>query len=164
MYGIRYIIYTTDLNHETHLPSQQTLPKKIDWLPRPDEDRRRTESHQSPPQSRQENSLRVKFSKELRLRSRKEFQRVARENDRRVGRFLCVDIRPAAKMKLGISAPGRYGSSPERNRFKRLVREAFRLSHAAFPAQLEINVVPRQAAKGAHCSQVMDELIRLCKD
>jgi ribonuclease P protein component len=104
----------------------------------------------------------LNFSKSMRLRSRREFQRVAKEGKRQVGRFLCVDCRPASKLKLGISASGRYGSSPERSRFKRLVREAFRVSYASLPP-LELNVIPRQCAKTASCADIRDELLRLLK-
>lgn len=98
----------------------------------------------------------------MRLRSRGEFQRVVREGKRLVGKFLCVDYRPAKKLKLGISASSRYGSSPERNRFKRLVREAFRLNYASLPS-FELNVIPRQCAKNAKVCEIREELTRLLK-
>ncbi len=103
----------------------------------------------------------MKFTKGLRLRSRREFQKVAREGQRKVGRFLCVDLRSGPSLKLGISASVRYGSAHERNRFKRLVREAFRLNQTLFPSHLELNVIPRQNAKKARCKDVSEELIRL---
>lgn len=88
---------------------------------------------------------------------------MAREGSRRVGRLICVDLCSAPAQRLGITASGRYGSSPERNRFKRLVREAFRTSREALPARTELHVVPRQNAKGVSCAAVKEELIRLCK-
>lgn len=96
----------------------------------------------------------------MRLKSRREFQRVMKEGKRHVGRFLCIDSRPSSRSKLGISASSRYGSSPERNRFKRLVREAFRLSYASLPPR-ELNVVPRQNAKMAKQADIQNELRRL---
>lgn len=96
----------------------------------------------------------------MRLRSRKEFQRVAREGKRLVGRFLCIDYRRSDKSKLGISASARYGSAPERNRFKRLVREAFRNNYSILP-RYELNVVPRQLAKNARFADISEELTRL---
>jgi len=66
-------------------------------------------------------------------------------------------------LKLGISASTRFGSSPQRNRFKRLVREAFRISYHRLPS-LELNVIPRQCAKNAHCKDIENELTRLLNE
>ena len=150
------------MSHETHIPTQQTPPQEDDRLSRSHENCGRTQSHQPTPQSRPQKASRLIFSKAMRLRSRGEFQRVAREGKRLVGRFLCIDCRPAKKLKLGISASARFGSSPERSRFKRLVREAFRLSYGALPS-FELNVIPRQCAKKAHCRDIRDEMTRLLK-
>jgi ribonuclease P protein component len=148
--------------YETDIPTQQTTPQKNYRLSSPHENPRRPQGYQSTPQSRPEETSRLIFSKEMRLRSRREFQRMTREGKRLVGRFLCIDCRPAAGAKLGISASARYGSSPERNRFKRLIREAFRQSYASLPP-FELHVIPRQCAKKARCSDIADELARLLK-
>lgn len=145
---------------ETHIPTQQAPPKKDDRIPRPYEDCGRPQGDQSPPPSGPQKARRLIFSKAMRLKSRREFQKVMREGKRQVGRFLCVDARPAKESKLGISASSRYGSAPERNRFKRLVREAFRKTHTSFPS-LELNVVPRQCAKKATAVEIQDEFTRL---
>ncbi len=149
-------------HHETHLPTQQTPPQENDRLPRPHENHRRTQSDQPPPPPRAQKTGRLNFPKTVRLRSRGEFQRVNREGKRLVGRYLCVDCRPATRLKLGISASGRYGNAPERNRFKRLVREAFRQNYGALRL-LELNVIPRQCAKKATCAAISAELIQLLK-
>jgi len=158
------------MNYEAHLPTQQTSPQKINRLPGQDENHRRAKSNQPAPPRRTQDSFCLsclkstsRFPKELRLRSRREFHRVSKEGQRRVGRFLCVDVRSGEKLKLGISASGRYGDSHERNRFKRLVREAFRTSYALLPPRLELNVIPRQGAKNAVCSDIRTELLRLLK-
>ncbi len=152
------------MKHETHLSAKQTPPQKNDRVPRPDENGRRPESDQSPTPRRTQDSLGLKhspFPKELRLRTRREFQRVSKEGSRRVGRYLCVDVRPGEKLRLGITASGRYGASHERNRFKRLVREAFRKNYASLPPRLELNIIPRQIAKNACVRDIAAELIRL---
>lgn len=150
------------MNHETHISTQQAPSKENHRVPRPYEDTRRSKGHQPPPPSRPQKTSRLIFSKAVRLRTRGEFKKVAREGKRLVGRYLCVDYLPAKTARLGISASGKYGSSPERNRFKRLVREAFRQSYAKLPS-LDLNVIPRQCAKEASCSNIADELLRLFK-
>lgn len=67
------------------------------------------------------------------------------------------------QLKIGITASGRYGSAIERNRFKRLVREVFRLNQTAFPANWELHVVPRQNAKRACYQDVQEELLKLLR-
>jgi ribonuclease P protein component len=96
-----------------------------------------------------------------RLLKRREFLKVSRQGRRSVGKILCIDYLPAPALRFGISASTRYGSSPERNRFKRLVREAFRLSKPSLPSGYEVVVVPRQHAKGAMLADIQKELIRL---
>ena len=87
---------------------------------------------------------------------------MVKAGDRRVGKFLCIDCRPADKATLGITASGQYGNSPERNRFKRLVREAFRLSHAIVFPHLNSMSSPANAPKKAHLQPIVtDELLRL---
>jgi len=161
------------MRHETHLPAQQTPTEENDRFPRPDENSRRPEGHQPPKTRGTQDSCRLigrlnschsqtgHFPKETRLRLRCEFQRVAKEGQRRVGRYLCVDVRVGEKLKMGISASGRYGASHERNRFKRLVREAFRKNYVLLPQNLELNFIPRQIAKKASMQDIADEIIRL---
>ena len=147
-------------NHETHLPTQQTPSQENNWIPRSHGDCGRPQSDQPTPQSGSQKTCRLTFPKTIRLRSRWDFQRVNKVKKRLVGRFFCVDYRLASKLRLGLSVSGRYGSAPERNRFKRLVREAFRTNYTSLPP-LELNIIPRQCAKGASCEDVTVELIRL---
>ena len=85
---------------------------------------------------------------------------------RLVGKCLCVDFKPApagrTHSRLGITASGKYGSSVKRNRFKRLIREAFRTKRHQWNP-LEIHVVPRQFAKTAKFCDIANELTNLLK-
>ena len=46
--------------------------------------------------------------------------------------------------RLGLSVGGRWGNSVLRNRFRRLCREAFRLSRHELPAGYDYIVIPRR--------------------
>lgn len=79
-----------------------------------------------------------------------------------MGHFLCADYREAKQARLGITASRRFGNAPERNRFKRLVREAFRQNRSILPS-LEIHVIPRQMAKKAKLHHIAEELLSVCR-
>jgi ribonuclease P protein component len=147
--------------NEAHVPTEQNQKKKKIWIPSPHENSGWKKSFEQTPSSRTQVTGCLKFTRNLRLTKRREFQRVTREGTRMVGEFLCVDVRQGSSQKLGITASGKYGSSPQRSRFKRLVREAFRTGRSLFPPHIEINVVPRQRAKGAKSSDIRSELIKL---
>lgn len=150
------------MSHETHIPTQQTPTQEDNRLSSPHENRRRPKSDQPQTQSRPQKTGRLTYSKAMRLRSRGEFQRVVKAGKRLVGRYICIDCRRAESPRLGISASARFGSSPERSRFKRLVREAFRHNYASLPP-FDLNIIPRQCVKTACCKDVSDELARLLK-
>lgn len=149
------------MEYEENLSAQQDEKTKEMRVQSKNENDLRPQSHQPPPQSRQKKISRLKFCKESRLLKRRDFQRVSREGKRLVGRFLCIDWRPAKKGRLGISASGKFGSAPERNRFKRLVREAYRLS--SLPP-FELNIIPRQCAKKAGLLDIQNEITTLIRD
>ncbi|MGD9128496.1 MAG: ribonuclease P protein component [Planctomycetia bacterium] len=49
--------------------------------------------------------------------------------------------------RLGLSVSRKVGSAPVRNRWKRLIREAFRLVRPELPAGLDLIVIPRFGAE-----------------
>jgi ribonuclease P protein component len=99
-----------------------------------------------------------RFPKKARLLKRSDFLSMKGSSRRIVGKTLCLDLRPSSKglSRLGITASGKYGSSCERNRFKRLVREAFR-THQTEWDPTDIHIVPRQRAKSAKLSDILSD-------
>src|SRR5262245_12249289 len=85
------------------------------------------------------------FPKSARLLSKAHYQRVSRSGNRFFGNFVTIDYftGDSRNPRLGITVSRRFGKAHMRNRFKRVVREAFRLSMPYFPKNLEINVLPR---------------------
>jgi len=99
------------------------------------------------------------FPKTVRLRKRGDFQSLKSKSKRFVGKCACIDYRPSINgvSRLGITASGKYGNSCERNRFKRLAREAFRKMRPEL-SPFDIHIVPRQLAKTARFEDIEAEL------
>lgn len=81
----------------------------------------------------------------------------------RVGHWILIEKRKNKLLvtRLGITVSKRYGKSHERNRFKRIVREAFRLCYPNLPVGFDLIVKPRSAAHSAKMSDIQSELIKL---
>ncbi|MCB9734593.1 MAG: ribonuclease P protein component [Deltaproteobacteria bacterium] len=99
----------------------------------------------SPPEAGPANPRRPRrfgFTRESRLRKRREFLRVQQHGQRIYGRRLIFQLQPgrAAKSRLGITVSKKVGNAVVRNRIKRWVREAYRV-------HLELH---RDRAAGAH--------------
>lgn len=77
------------------------------------------------------------------------------------GQWIIVDIRPASSplSRLGVTVTKRFGCACQRNRFKRMVRESFRLTYLHFAIPLDILVKPRSQAMHAHMPDIQNELL-----
>ena len=64
--------------------------------------------------------------------------------------------------RLGISASRRLGGAVARNRWKRLLREAFRLRRSELPEGIDLIVIPRPQAK-PRLASLLESLPRLAQ-
>lgn len=85
------------------------------------------------------------FPKKLHLRRAVDFRKVYDRrlslSDGRVLIYACANQFPYSRM--GMSLSRKVGSAVFRNRWKRLMREAFRLVRAQLPAGLDLVFIPR---------------------
>ncbi len=90
---------------------------------------------------------RFAYPKRLRLRKKKEFDRVFAEGRRAYGRDVSALYAPngLAWTRIGLIAGKRVGKAVERNRAKRVFREAFRLHRESLPAGYDLVIVVRRA-------------------
>lgn len=65
-------------------------------------------------------------------------------------------------VRLGLSISKRVGNSPVRNRWKRLIREAFRLNRAQLPVGIDVVIRPRKGAQ-PDFHAIVHSLVQLCQ-
>src|ERR1700722_11203858 len=90
--------------------------------------------------------LRMKFPKSARLLTSSHYKHLYKNSMRLFGEQISVDVRQGKMScaKLGITVSRKFGKAHERNRFKRVVREAFREIILMLPQNLEMNISPRK--------------------
>jgi len=112
------------------------------------------------------------FSRDDRLRQRREFEECYASGVRVSGRHLQVFLLPAigrsSRVRLGISVPRRVGTAVARNRVRRRLREIFRRTTRSLPSLLStgpvslvVNARPSAAAASlSELSQDFESAVR----
>ncbi len=78
-----------------------------------------------------------------RIKKQAEFQRLFNKGKRAFSSTVTVLYRPAEKTSMGISVGKRHGKSVQRNRIKRLLREAFRLNVDKIEGKYAFILIPK---------------------
>ena len=81
--------------------------------------------------------------KYLRLKKQADFQRLFKSGKRAFSSSLTVIYRPAEKMRMGVSIGKKHGKSVQRNRIKRLIREAVRLTQGEMKGTYSFLLIPK---------------------
>lgn len=154
------------MNRETYLPTQQAMPQIGPRFPCTHENCQRPQNREQPPPPRSQTidqSVNHRFPKALRLLSRRDYQRMGKQHTRLSGTYLLIDYREnqTPVSRLGITVTRQFGDSHKRNRFKRLVREAFRLCYPSLRKGLDINIRPRNGSDKATLQMIQQELLHL---
>ena len=129
---------------EENISTEQPPPREKARVQGEDGDEERPRRAEAPPREGAQapdrtSLLSFRLPKEARIAKRADFLRVYEHGKRFEGRFMTVFILPGAAgfHRLGVTASKKaIGGAVERNRAKRLLREAFRLSRA------ELDTVP----------------------
>ena len=79
----------------------------------------------------------------FRLKKEKEFQKVFHKGKRLFSPSLTMLYFNAPTLKMGISVGKKHGKSVQRNRIKRLIREAFRLQAEKIQGKYLIVLLPK---------------------
>ncbi len=99
----------------------------------------------------------------MRLARRGDFQRVYREGSRARGGFFTVVAapNPRGETRLGLSIGRRvFRGAVDRNRLRRLIREAFRLEYECLPKGFDLIAVGSEPAARPTLEEARRELVR----
>ena len=100
-----------------------------------------------------------RFLRKYRIRRSADFQRVFRRRrsvaDELIVVHVCENDLPHAR--LGAAVSRKVGGAVKRNRWKRLLREAFRLAREQLPVGVDLVVTPRRGAE-PNLSQLLESL------
>lgn len=108
--------------------------------------------------------MKLNFSKLQRLLARREYRNVYDNGRKYVGkRLICfyMHAQPSTP-RLGITITKKWGKAHDRNRFKRVVREGFRLTSPELRKGLLLNIHPRSGYQELSAEEVATELKTLC--
>jgi ribonuclease P protein component len=105
-----------------------------------------------------------RFGAKYRLRLKADFQRTYQRrrsvSDGVLLVYACENGLPHCR--LGMSVSRKVGKAVARNRWKRLIREAFRLRREELPAGLDLIVIPK-AGQPPHLTDLQQSLLGLVK-
>lgn len=156
--------------YEADLSTQQPPPQAHPRVSRADADTVRTRCPFGAPSQRAQKTLGVNpgpavsetFSRDDRLRKRREFEECYASGVRSSGRHLQLFLLPRGDgrpSRLGISVGKRAGGAVTRNRLRRRVREIFRRHRGALPQSLQVVVNVRPSSAAAPFSDFADDYL-----
>jgi ribonuclease P protein component len=100
------------------------------------------------PTCQQDSGMSARFRPEVRIRKQADYDRIYKSRLFAADDVLVVnaDLNGLDYARLGLSVSRKVGPATVRNRWKRLIREAFRLSRAELPTGYDLVIRPQKGA------------------
>lgn len=105
------------------------------------------------------------FPRNFRIRRQADFDRAYQARLFAADDVLVVNACPTdlPHPRLGLSVSKKVGNAVTRNRWKRLIREAFRLVQAELPGGVDLVVRPQKGAAEPELAAIQDSLVGLAR-
>lgn len=106
---------------------------------------------------------RMTFPRQMRLLKHADFDRVYQQGRRHFSSHMTVFYRlreTGEGMRIGFTVSRALGGAVDRNRMKRRLREAVRLSHPGTTLPVDVVINPKRTLLGAEFSEVLKEVGR----
>lgn len=109
------------------------------------------------------NGTGAKFSKDYRITKQAEIDGVYKTGRRVSGKLLkvIVKVNNLPNSRLAISVPRKLCNSVKRNRWRRMIRESFRLNKTNFTNGIDILAIPLVSPDTLKMQNVAEEFIKL---
>lgn len=108
--------------------------------------------------------LNFSFPKDLKIRKSFEYRRFAISRKRLKGLYISIDYRfneALSSPRLGLTTPAKIGRAHLRVKFKRILREIFRLNRYNLMNNLEINVSAKAINKNLKYIDIEKDFLKL---
>ncbi len=88
----------------------------------------------------------------LRLKKKKDFSKILRSGKRAFSSTLTVSYLPSREVRMAVCVGKKYGKSVQRNRIKRLLREAFRAESGRIAQPCSFLLIPKVAKEYSYAA------------